>query len=105
MLPVAKLQPALDAERWIVATYRVHGLAETIDARAQAIALEQSVELPLEAVDDSRVLRDVVAQVVDTEPAGPETFTVPIRLAAETSGIDGGELLNMLFGNQSLHGL
>jgi ribulose-bisphosphate carboxylase large chain len=102
MLPVAELQPALDAERWIVATYRVHGSAATIDARAQAIALEQSVELPLEAIDDSRVLRDVVAQVVDVEPAGRETFTVTIRLAAETTGFEAGQLLNMLFGNTSL---
>jgi len=102
MLPGVKLQPALDAERWIVATYRVHGSAATIDARAQAIALEQSVELPLEAVDDSRVLRDVVAQVVDVEPAGREAFTVTIRLAAETTGFEAGQLLNMLFGNSSL---
>ena len=102
MLPVAKLQPALDAERWIVATYRVRGSAATIDARAQAIALEQSIELPLEAVDDSRVLRDVVAQVADIEPAGRDAFTVTIRLAAETTGFEAGQLLNMLFGNTSL---
>ena len=98
----AKLQTSDDAERWITATYRVRAPASAIDARARSIALEQSIELPLEAVDDSRVLRDVVARVVDIVPAGGEAFTVAIRLAAETTGFEAGQLLNMLFGNTSL---
>ena len=100
-LPAAKLQPALDAERWIEAAYRVRATAATIEARAQAIALEQSVELPLAAVHDQRVLRDVVARVVAIEPAG-DAFAVTIRLATETTGFEAGQLLNMLFGNTSL---
>jgi ribulose-bisphosphate carboxylase large chain len=91
-----------DAERWVEATYRVRASAATIDARAQAIALEQSIEAPLAAVGDPRVLDEVVARVVDIAVAGPETFHVKIRLAVETTGCEAGQLLNMLFGNTSL---
>ena len=91
------------AERWIVATYRVHSAADAIDARAQALALEQSVEAPLAAVSDPRVLLEVVARVANVAPAGAGTFDVTIELAAETTGFEAGQLLNMLFGNSSLH--
>ena len=91
------------ADHWIVATYRVRATAATIDARAQAIALEQSVELPLAAVTDPRVLREVVARVAGIVAKAPDTFDVTVRLAAETTGFEAGQLLNMLFGNTSIH--
>lgn len=96
------IQTSVDNERWISAIYRVRGSASTIEARAEAIALEQSVELPLDAVRDSRVLHDVVARVVQIEPADADAFTVTIALAAETTGFEAGQLMNMLFGNTSL---
>jgi ribulose-bisphosphate carboxylase large chain len=89
--------------RWIEATYRVQAPASAIEARAKAIALEQSIELPLAAVTDARVLREVVAQVAGIVPAGPDTHDVTIRLAIETTGHEAGQLLNMLFGNTSMH--
>jgi ribulose-bisphosphate carboxylase large chain len=90
-------------EGWIDATYRVRSTAEAIDARAQAIALEQSVEAPLAAVDDARVLEEVVARVAGIVPATAETFDVTIRIAVETTGFEAGQLMSMLFGNSSLH--
>src|SRR5438477_9685541 len=90
------------ATRWIEATYRVRATASAIEARAGAIALEQSIELPIEAVSDSRVLNEVLARVVDIVPADANTFDATIRLAAETTGFEAGQLLNMLFGNTSL---
>ena len=90
-------------ERWLHATYRVNARSSEIDARAKAIALEQSIEAPIEAVRDARVLRDVVARVVNIVPAAETSFDVTIRLAVETTGFEGGQLLNMLFGNTSLH--
>ena len=101
-MPSSAAAVADDAERWIEATYRVRATAAAIDARAQAIALEQSVEAPLAAVGDARVLKEVVARVGGIVPAGPEAFHVTIRLAVETTGFDAGQLLNMLFGNTSL---
>jgi len=94
--------PAAD-ERWIAATYRVRSAADAIDARAQAIALEQSIEAPLAAVRNARVLREVVAQVASVTAVAPDVFDVSIRLAVETTGFEAGQLLNMLFGNTSLH--
>ena len=90
------------AER-LVATYRLRGEAGTIAARAQGIAVEQSVEMPLTAIDDETVLRDVVGQVEDISDVGGGVFEVRIGLAAATVGDDAGQLLNMLFGNTSLH--
>jgi ribulose-bisphosphate carboxylase large chain len=90
-------------ERWIDATYRVRSTAGDIGARAEALALEQSVEAPLAAVDDARVLAEVVARVDDIESVAPDEFDVRIRIAVETTGFEAGQLLSMLFGNSSLH--
>ena len=102
-MPLFASPNPVDADRWIAATYRVRSAADAIDARAQAIALEQSIEAPLAAVDDARVLREVVARVAGIVPIAPDTFDVTIHLAVETTGFEAGQLLNMLFGNTSLH--
>src|SRR5215211_7876376 len=91
-----------DSVRWIEATYRVRATASAIDARAHAIALEQSIESPIEAVTDARVLDEVLARVADIVPAPEGAFDATIQLAAETTGFEAGQLLNMLFGNTSL---
>lgn len=88
----------------IVATYRVMSEPAAIAARAQALALEQSVEAPLEAVRDEFVAREIVAQVRDISEAGAGNFEVALGLSAATVGGDAGQLLNMLFGNSSLQG-
>ncbi|WP_428483167.1 RuBisCO large subunit C-terminal-like domain-containing protein [Rhodopila sp.] len=84
-------------------TYRVRADAASIEARAQAIAVEQSVEMPLAAIDDPSVLEDIVGQVEAIHDLGANTFAVRIGLAVATVGTDAGQLLNMLFGNTSLH--
>jgi ribulose-bisphosphate carboxylase large chain len=83
--------------------YHVRSDPASIEARAQAIAVEQSVEMPLEAIDDPVVLRDIVGEVRSIEPLDDGRFAVCIGLAAATIGHDAGQLLNMLFGNTSLH--
>jgi len=90
------------AERFLI-TYHVRAGADTIAARAQAIAVEQSVEMPLEAIDAPEVLRDIVGEVADIADLGAGTFAVRIALATATIGGDAAQLLNMLFGNTSLH--
>ena len=89
-------------ERWIDATYRVQGSAGAIEARALAIALEQSIEAPVQAVTDARVMQEVVGRVAAIVQVAPELFNVTIRLSVETTGLEAGQLLNMLFGNSSL---
>ena len=84
-------------------TYHVRSDEASIEARAQAIAVEQSVEMPLEAIDEPAVLRDIVGEVQSIEPLDDGRFAVRIGLAAATIGNDAGQLLNMVFGNTSLH--
>ncbi len=85
------------------ATYRVRGEAASIAARAQGIAVEQSVEMPLSAITEAQVLREVVGEVQDIADLGQGVFEIRIGLAMDTVGLDAGQLLNMLFGNTSLH--
>jgi len=95
---------ALGAGRLLV-TYRLECAAQGIEARARALALEQSIEMPLEAVDDAFVRDEIVARVeaighVPGDRAG--CFEVQLSLAFRTTGSEPGQLLNMLFGNCSL---
>ena len=87
----------------IAATYHVRADAASIEARAQAIAVEQSVEMPLAAIDDARVLADIVGRVDAIADLGNGLYEVRIALAGETVGTDAAQLFNMLFGNSSLH--
>lgn len=85
----------------ILATYRIAAPEEDIEARAKALATEQSVEMPVEAIGDRRVLAEVVATVEAIRPARG-AFLVTLGLAAETTGGEASQLVNMLFGNCSL---
>jgi ribulose-bisphosphate carboxylase large chain len=76
--------------------------ARSIEERARAIAVEQSVEMPVSAIADDFVRSQIVGRVeVITEK--DQLFEVRISLSAETVGDDPGQLINMLFGNTSLH--
>jgi ribulose-bisphosphate carboxylase large chain len=83
--------------------YRVRSDAQSIDDRARAIAVEQSVEMPISAIDDPFVLSEIVGRVEAIREAEPNIFEVRVGLAAQTVGHDPGQLMNMLFGNTSLH--
>ncbi len=86
----------------VTAVYRVRSEASSIEARARAIAVEQSVEMPLEAISSGRVLREIAGEVQGIAEAGTALFDVRIGLSAASMGLDAGQLLNMLFGNTSL---
>ena len=87
---------------WLVATYLVESEPRQIEARAAAIASEQSVECPLEAIDDPRILDEIVARVAAIEPAGPGRYRVDVQIAAQTIGDNPAQFVNMVFGNASL---
>ncbi len=85
----------------LLATYRIAApLAEAQD-RARALALEQSVEMPLAAIHDEHVLRDIVATVESVREVDAG-FEAVIGIAPSTTGPEASQLLNMLFGNCSL---
>jgi ribulose-bisphosphate carboxylase large chain len=87
----------------LIATYTIRCPASDIDARARAIAVEQSVEMPLAAITDDAILADIVGQVAGIVDQGDGTFAVRIALATSTTGAEPGQLMNMLFGNSSIH--
>jgi ribulose-bisphosphate carboxylase large chain len=86
----------------LTVTYHVRSDARAITARAQAIAVEQSVEMPLSAIGDQSILDEIVGKVDDIREIGPGIFAVRIGLSRATLGEDPGQLINMLFGNTSL---
>ncbi|HRP98640.1 MAG TPA: hypothetical protein PL143_20580, partial [Rhodocyclaceae bacterium] len=83
--------------------YRVRATPTEIDARARAIAVEQSIEMPPHAVRNPRVDEHIVGRVEHIAPHDDAHFLVTIGLALETTGCEAGQLMNMLFGNSSLH--
>ena len=87
----------------IIAAYRIRSDARAIEERAKAIAVEQSVEMPVQAIDDRKVLDEIVGRVESIEDRRDGTFAVRIGLATATTGPEPGQLLNMLFGNSSIH--
>jgi ribulose-bisphosphate carboxylase large chain len=82
--------------------YHVRSDAKSIEQRAHAIAVEQSVEMPITAIDNDRVLDEIVGRVEDIAEQDGGLYTVRIVLSAETVGGDAGQLINILFGNTSL---
>ncbi len=83
-------------------TYRVRSDTAGIEARARGLAVEQSVEMPIEAIDDEAVLSGIVGSVEAIDPVDDGVFAVRIGLATDTVGEDPGQFMNMLFGNTSL---
>ena len=83
--------------------YRVRARAADIEARARSIAVEQSIEMPPHALRDPRVRAEVLGRVDDIVDQADGHFLVTIALALETTGFEAGQLMNMLFGNSSLH--
>jgi len=70
--------------------------------RARQLAIEQSIEMPPEAVVDARVLDEVLGEVVQVEPQADGTSLARLQFACETVCEDAGQLMNVLFGNCSL---
>ena len=87
----------------ITAVYRVNETASLIAARAKAIAVEQSVEMPVDAISDRTVLEEILGRVEDITDLGDGSFEVRVGLAVASTGLEAGQLLNMLFGNTSMH--
>jgi ribulose-bisphosphate carboxylase large chain len=85
------------------AVYLVRCDARSIEEHARAIAVEQSVEMPVAAINDDFVRSQIVGRVETISEKERNLFEVRISLAAETVGHDPGQLINMLFGNTSLH--
>ena len=87
----------------LTAVYHVSESAGHIAARAEGIAVEQSVEMPVAAISDRTVLENIVGRVEAITELSDGVFEVSIGLSVATTGMEAGQLFNMLFGNTSLH--
>jgi len=84
-------------------TYLVRAPAADIVARADALLLEQTVELPrAAAARDPWVAAHMIGCVEEIRAAGRELHRVTIAQPLATAGGDPAQLLNVLFGNSSL---
>src|SRR5690348_8728695 len=59
--------------------------------------------MPVSAIAEPEIIRDIVGRVEAIEERGDGIFDVRIGLATATTGLDAGQFLNMVFGNTSLH--
>ncbi len=84
------------------ATYLVRADAGAIEARAEALLLEQTVELPRTALRDPTARERVLGDVERIEPHDPGRYRVLIAQPLATTALDPAQLLNVVFGNSSL---
>lgn len=87
---------------WIRAHYHIQASPDEITARAEALAVEQSVEMPVAAIRHPHIYAEILGKVDSIEAIGEQLFHVVIRLAVATTGFAAGQLINVLFGNSSL---
>jgi S-methyl-5-thioribulose 1-phosphate isomerase len=88
---------------WINVTYRIRAAPDQLEAIAQTLALEQSVEVSADVVTDPFVADNIMGRVVAVRAVEDGPHEVVIRLAMATTGCDVAQTMNMLFGNSSLH--
>ena len=79
------------------ATYRVRSTPDRIDARSEALALEQTVELPAAAARG-----DAVGKVEAIREERGALFLVDVLYPGGAFDGSAFQLLNVLFGNSSL---
>lgn len=72
--------------------------------RAEAIALEQSVEMPRAAIPPAIVEARVPGEVEEVTPEDDGYYRARVSYAVESTGPTATQLLNVLFGNTSLQG-
>jgi ribulose-bisphosphate carboxylase large chain len=85
-------------------TYRLDASVVEPAARAEAIAFEQTVEVPRAvAMREPFIAREIVGRVESVEPAPDGGHRAVIAYPAATTAYDPAQLLGVLFGNTSLH--
>ena len=82
--------------------YEIEGPVAEAAARGEAIAREQTVEVPAEVVRDAFFQERVVGRVESVVEQGAERATVTLSYPAAVTAHDPAQLLNVIFGNTSL---
>ncbi|GAA4623238.1 RuBisCO large subunit C-terminal-like domain-containing protein [Cellulomonas oligotrophica] len=84
----------------IVAVYELHGPVRDAEARARALAVEQSHEFPTELAPEHALVS--LGVVDDVEVVGADLARATVRFPADLAGGSLTQLLVLLFGNCSL---
>ncbi len=87
---------------FIEVIYGLKCAAAEVESRAEAILLEQAVELPRKALLDSFVLAEIVGETRSIERRGEGDYRVTIAHPAITAANNPAQLRNVRFGNTSL---
>lgn len=85
-------------------TYRIDAPASDVDARAEAVLLEQTVETPAAVAQAYPFVRDhMMGRIQEITPHPGGGFRVVLALPLPTAIADAAQFVNVLFGNASLH--
>lgn len=88
----------------IEVVYRINVPESQISDFAESVMLEQSVETPLNVALRYPFVRErMLGHVLNITPEAEAGFRVTIALPVETAAVDPAQLLNVLYGNSSLH--
>ncbi len=85
------------------ATYRLDVARSELDARVEALCYEQTVELPPVAVTDPCLREAILPRVEDVAEDPRGGFRVSVAYPELATALDPAQLLNVLFGNSSMH--
>ena len=90
------------SEGWIKATYALSlAPGESPEAKAKALAFEQTVELPPKSVSDELVA-SVVGRVERLERGAGDRWLATLYFRSSLAGGSFSQLMNLLYGNMSL---
>ena len=82
--------------------YEVASDPDDIAVRAEALLLEQTVELSRTAASDAWVKENIIGEILSIEPLEGARFAVAVAQPARTTALDPAQFLNVAFGNSSL---
>lgn len=95
------VQLPLSGERFDV-IYRLTGSEAEAYAKAQEIGIEQTIEFPADLVTGGDIRAHLLGRIESFDPAPEGGFAATVSYAAETSGFELPQLLNVVFGNSSI---
>ena len=73
--------------------------------RAAGIALEQTVEVPLEVVPKGYIADEIVGRVESVDAESEDAFRAHLSYSPDSVGDELPQLLNVIFGNSSIQGI
>ncbi len=84
-------------------SYRIFAASHAeAQARAEAIALEQTVEIPRDVVPTGYVEDTILGQIEEIGREGDGQFRATISYSPDSAGPDFAQFLNVVFGNSSI---